>query len=100
MKYVLDASVALKWVLDEPDSAKAKRFRDEFRQQAHELLSPDIFPVELAHVLAKTERRGVIPHGQAAKLLAKILSPPPRLHPYLPLLSRALDIASKARIGV
>ncbi len=29
MKYVLDSSVALKWVLPEPDSGKAIRLRDE-----------------------------------------------------------------------
>jgi hypothetical protein len=31
MKYVLDASVALKWVLTEPDAAKARQLRDDFR---------------------------------------------------------------------
>ncbi len=30
MKYVLDSSVALKWVLPEADSGKAIRLRDEF----------------------------------------------------------------------
>ena len=47
MKYVLDASVALKWVLTEPDSAKALSVRDDFRKQVHELLAPDVFPVEV-----------------------------------------------------
>jgi hypothetical protein len=40
MKYVLDASVALKWVLTEPDSSKALSIRDDFRKQVHELLAP------------------------------------------------------------
>jgi hypothetical protein len=40
MKYVLDASVALKWVLAEADSAKAIDLRDQFRKQLHDLLAP------------------------------------------------------------
>ena len=31
MKLVLDASTALKWVLVEPDSDKAIRLRDDYR---------------------------------------------------------------------
>jgi predicted nucleic acid-binding protein len=100
MRYVLDASVALKWVLDELDSPKARQLRAEFRVQLHELLAPDIFAVEVAHALAKGERRGIIPHGQAAKLLANVISTPPQLQSHLSLLTRALDIASLARIGV
>ena len=100
MKYVLDASVALKRVLKEQDTAKADQVHDEFRRKLHELLAPDTFPVEVAHALAKAERRGIIPQGDADKLLTEVLSPPPQLHSYLPLLRRALDIASQARIGV
>jgi hypothetical protein len=41
MRYVLDSSVALKWVLPEVDSAKAIRLRDEYRNGLHELLATD-----------------------------------------------------------
>jgi hypothetical protein len=37
MKYVLDSSVALKWVLPEADSAKALGQRDEYKTGVHEL---------------------------------------------------------------
>jgi predicted nucleic acid-binding protein len=100
MKYVLDSNTSLKWVLTEADSDKARRLRGEFQNQIHELLAPDVFPVEVAHGLAKAERRGVIPQGDADRLLTNVLSTPPQFHPYLPLLKRALDIASPARIGV
>ncbi len=49
MKYVLDASVAVKWVLPEPDTVNA--LRDAYRNGIHELIAPDIFPVEVAHAL-------------------------------------------------
>lgn len=38
MKYVLDSSVALKWVLAEADSARAIRLRDEYLNGVHSLL--------------------------------------------------------------
>jgi hypothetical protein len=36
MKYVLDASVGIKWVMNEIDSAKARQLRDDFRSQIHD----------------------------------------------------------------
>lgn len=38
MKYVLDASVAIKWVLTELDSARALALRNDYRKQLHGLL--------------------------------------------------------------
>jgi predicted nucleic acid-binding protein len=63
MKYVLDSSVALKWVLPELDSAKALRLRADFQAGLHELIAPDIFPVEVGQALTKAERRKTISVG-------------------------------------
>jgi hypothetical protein len=48
MKYVLDASVALCWVVPRPLSLEATRLRDEYRRKIHELLAPLVFIVPLA----------------------------------------------------
>ncbi len=100
MTSVLDASVGLKWVLPEVDSDKATRVRDEFARGIRELIAPDIFLVEVAHTLAKTERRGLILPSEGATKLIDITFFMPDLHSYLALLPRAFDIASAARIGV
>ena len=100
MKYVLDASVALKWVLPESDSAKALVLQDEFAKQLVDLVAPDIFPVEVAHVLAKAERRKIISPPVGSQYLTDILNNCPHLEPSLGLLARAFEIASNARIGV
>jgi predicted nucleic acid-binding protein len=100
MKYVFDSNIALKWVLTEADSDKARRLRADFQSQAVQLLAPDVFPVDVAHALAKAERKGFIPHGDADQLLTNVLTSPPQFYPYLPLFKRALHIASSARIGV
>ena len=96
MKYVLDSNVAIKWVLPEPNSDKAIRLRDEFRQGIRELLSPDVFPVEVAHALAKSERRGLILQGEGLKKLNDVLNYLPDLHQSLSLLPRAFAIASSS----
>lgn len=68
MKYVLDSSVALKWVLAEADSAKAIRLRDDYEKSLHELLAPDIFGLEVANGLAAAERQRRIRPGESAIL--------------------------------
>ena len=100
MRFVLDASVAVKLVLPEIDSDKALALEADFRNQIHELIAPDTYPIEVAHALTKAERRGLLLAGQAETRLARLLTYPPDLIPYLSLLSRAVEIATQARIGV
>src|SRR5947209_3285814 len=100
MKYVIDSSVAFKLVIAETDSDKAVQLREDFRNGVHELISPDIFSVELAHALTRAERQGRIPVGQAGLLWADILAEPPQLFPSGPLIPRAIDISSTMRVGV
>lgn len=100
MKYVVDSNVAIKWVLNEPDSQMALGLRADFLNQTHELLAPDIFPIEVAHALSKAERRGILIPPQGSTGLTKILQALPDLHNSLMLLPRAFEISSKARIGI
>jgi predicted nucleic acid-binding protein len=100
MKYVLDSSVAVKWVLPEPNSDKALRLRADFEAGLHEFLAPDVFPVEVGHALTKAERRKTISVGLASIYATEILGTGPQLHSYLPLLGRAISIASASRIAV
>jgi predicted nucleic acid-binding protein len=100
MKYILDSNVALKWVLVEPDSPKAKQLRAEFQNAIHDLLTPDVFPIEIAHALIRAERQGRIVTSQAGVLWADVMSTPPRLERSGPLLPRAIQISSAERVGV
>ena len=100
MRYVVDSSVALKWVLPEPDSDKADLLREDYRNGIHQLIARDIFPVEIAHALTRAERRNLIAVGQAEPLLADVLSTAPVLYPYLSLLRRTVAISSAERVGV
>ena len=48
MRYVLDASVAICWVIPRLLTPKAVRLRDEYQGQIHELLAPAVFIDEVA----------------------------------------------------
>ncbi len=98
MKYVLDSSVAFKWVVPESDTPKAVRLRDQFRAGVHELIAPDVFPPELAHALTRAEHQGRINNAITRLIVAPNTSP--ILMPSLPLLLRAASVSSTSRVGV
>jgi predicted nucleic acid-binding protein len=86
MKYVLDASVALKWVLPEVDSDKAVILQNQFTNNVCELIAPDTFLVEVAHALTRAERKGVIHPPEGFQKFLWISNCSPILTSYLPLL--------------
>ena len=100
MKFVLDSSVAAKWVLPESDSAEALSFRDDLRNKIHESIAPDIFPVEIGHAISKAERQGRVSKADGFSLWTEVMADCPQLFHYLPLMSRAYALSSRARIGV
>ena len=100
MKYVLDPSVAVKWVLDEQHSDRARRLRDGTRNGTHELLSPNVFPGEAGHALTRAERQGRIRVGDAIVLWSDIMNTCPRLIISLPLTHRAIVISSQTQVSV
>lgn len=100
MKYVLDSSVALKWVIAEADSGRAVRLRDEYRNGIHELVAPDLFTPEVANGLVAAERQGRIKQGEAALFLLDVQSNAPVYFPSSPLLVRGMEIALATRHAV
>jgi predicted nucleic acid-binding protein len=98
MKYVLDASVGLKWVMNEVDSDKAQHVRDSFRSSVHERIAPESYILETAHGLTKAERRGTV--TDAETLWTELMMYCPQLFPTIPLMAHAIQIARRARIGV
>jgi predicted nucleic acid-binding protein len=102
MRYVIDCSVATKWEVTEPDSLKALRLREDFRNGVHELLAPDIWPIEVANALSSAEIKGGIPPGRFEFHAANVLLVGPALDQSTSLLPRAMAIIrrSVARIGI
>ena len=100
MKAVLDASVAIKTVLPEQDSDKAVALKNDFVNQLHEFVAPDVFPIEVAHAISRAGRRGILKPAEGTQALRDILQILLDLHVSLTLLPRAFEISSQLRIGV
>ncbi len=101
MRYVLDSSVAYKWVVPEPDSDKAIRLREDFLKGIHTLIAPDFFVMELAHALTRAERIKpvLLNAGQAEIVWLDVMTTPPLLFPSQAIGQRAIQISSAAQIG-
>lgn len=97
MKYVIDTSVDMKTYVQEQDSGKAVRLRNEYHQGVHQLIAPDIFPTEMCNVLMILERSGKIKAGEADLFFRHCVSVLPPLFAAVPLLPRALEIAKQFR---
>lgn len=84
---VVDASVAVKWVVDEEGSEAAAELAME------DLEAPDLLYVESANVLWTKALRGELTEAEAAERLALLLEAPLRLIPSKGLLERAQALA-------
>jgi len=86
---VIDASVALKWVIDEPGSEAAAELR-----RLH-LIAPAFWLAEAANALWRLERTGQISTEQANMRLSGLLSAPVAAISIEPYLGEALALAAR-----
>jgi predicted nucleic acid-binding protein len=88
MTIFVDASIALKWVIEEDGSTAAQALIAE-----HPLVAPDLLAVECANVLWAKARRGALSQDLARTALDAILATPIRLLPSAPHVAAAQTIA-------
>jgi predicted nucleic acid-binding protein len=88
-RYVLDASVAIKWFVPEIHSEAARRLL----RSNHNFLVPDFFFPELGNVFWKRVRRSEDTADNAKQTLADLNTIPLEVHLSRPLMPLALDIA-------
>lgn len=94
-RLVVDASVAIKWFLDEPASPAARALLEG----ESELSAPDLLYAEIGSVLLKAVRRGAMTLRQASRSLALLQQIPVIPHPVATLASEALLLADRCRLG-
>lgn len=94
--FVVDANVAIKWVVPEIHSSDALRLRSP----DCDLLVPDFFFPEIANILWKRIRRGETTLENAQEDLAVLMTAPLQIHPSFPLMPQALDIAARTEQAV
>lgn len=88
MSIVVDASVALKWVEDEPGSEAASMLRNE------ELIAPALWLAESANGIRRRARIGDITAKEANEDFAELVNAPVVSFPIEPLLKDALSFAT------
>ena len=91
MRVVVDASVAVKWILDEPGSEAAAALREQ------ELIAPALWLAEAANVLWRHAQTGEITGSEAAEYFSQLLQAPVATFPIEPHIEPALKLAT--RIG-
>ena len=88
-RFVVDASVAVKWFVPEVQSIQASRLFDT----ESVLAAPDCLGIEVANTLWKKVRRGELEKNKALEILAGLAALPIEVFPSNALLPSALQLA-------
>lgn len=93
MSLIVDASVAVKWLADEPQSEEARALSNG----DEELIAPELVIAEVGNALWKKCRAGILGRAQTAAALHQLPRLFHELHSDVSLSERALDIAHQAQ---
>ncbi|HLQ24703.1 MAG TPA: type II toxin-antitoxin system VapC family toxin [Acidiferrobacterales bacterium] len=88
-RYVVDASVAIKWFVPEVHAEAAARLLEGDNQ----LLAPDLLFPEFGNILWKKARLGEIRVSEAREILRALEAVPLQVHTTQPLIESAFEIA-------
>jgi predicted nucleic acid-binding protein len=95
-RFVVDASVAIKWYLPEPHDDCAARLRRE----GTDLDAPDLLYAEIGNTLWKRVRRGELTTRRAGGIVDAVSRLPIEIHPSRLLAGAALQIACSTGLTV
>jgi len=91
--YVVDASVAAKWVFEEEHTGAALRLLD----RGADLRAPDFFLIEVDNIVCKRIRRGLISEEKGTVVRAALRRFPIQLYPFSLVLDSAYATANRTR---
>jgi predicted nucleic acid-binding protein len=91
---VVDASVAIKWILPESDTERALRVQESFQNDEIDLIAPFLVVSEVANVLWKRQRRGDFDAGVARRCFVQFLRDCPVLVDSAAVSNAALALAA------
>ena len=92
---VVDASLALKWIEQEPYSAEASALLENWRLRHCRLLAPALFAYEATNAIAKRVKRAQLTLEAAKQRLAALLENGPALEQDPGINLRALEIMER-----
>jgi len=94
--YIVDASVAAKWFIEEPFAEAALKLA----AGSHQLHVPDFFRLEMDSLFCKWIRHGLITEADASNLRSVLRQIPLRQHPFESLQDSAFAIANQTRRSI
>jgi predicted nucleic acid-binding protein len=90
-RYIIDASVGIKWFIPEIHSESASRLLQDGK---FDLFIPDLFFAEIGNVLWKKEQKKEITHSIANQILTEMAKFPLEIFPTQKILNISLEIAT------
>ena len=93
MNLVVDASVAVKWLVVEPETEKAEALLEVCRLGKYDPVAPELLVAEVGSVLCTRVRQGTMTAGQAEFQFDRFKRIRPILKPLLDLMGQALKLA-------
>ena len=98
MTVVVDANVALKWILSEEHAAEASALRARWVESGERVTAPPIFRAEVTNALYQSVRQGKLTKAAASDGLGFLVAwieidEPPDLY------TRALEVAGELGLG-
>ena len=96
---VVDASLTVKWLVEEEDSDKAHAVLQSWVAQDVTRVAPNLMPFEVANALHRRVLRGELSVEDSARMIAQLLGSRLELHQTAGLHARALELASELQQG-
>lgn len=96
---VVDASLAVKWIVAEVDSDKADAVAMSWKQSGVRLVAPHLLPMEVANVLHRAVVDGKLVLDEAKRLMSRFLGSAVDLTYDSASHTRAMEIASELGQG-
>ena len=94
---VVDASLAIKWLIEEDDSDKAHAALQSWVAQDIARIAPHLMPFEVANALHRRVLRGELNVGDSVRMFSRLLESRLELHQPPGLHVRALQFASQLK---
>ena len=92
---VVDASLAIKWVVEEPYSPEAERLLEGWKDEDVRTVAPGLLPYEVANALYKRVLRGEMSADDARKGVEAILEAGPVLLDHTSVHGEAMGLAQE-----
>ena len=98
--FVLDCSVAAKWVFPEQGSEAALKFFERYAAREIVLIAPDLLLAEFASLVTKRVRRKQLSSQQALEGFQLMVRVAPRLYHMRPRILPALELSIRRQLSL